>query len=109
MGCSPQSTGACQIAGMADADADNSRMHRQMKAHPRLNNCQDDRTRTGTISWLRGPAHCFWSSRALAMALLVGYFGELAGADLRLPDEPTLQIPAAGGYQLRVLSPTVLE
>src|SRR5437867_3665126 len=33
----------------------------------------------------------------------------LPAADLHLPDEPTLQLPPVGGYQLRVLSPTVLE
>src|SRR6185369_6883705 len=29
--------------------------------------------------------------------------------DLKLPDEPTLQLPRPGAFQLRVLSPTILE
>ena len=31
------------------------------------------------------------------------------GANLQLPDEPTLELPVPGAHQLRVVSPTVLE
>src|SRR4051794_8043998 len=33
----------------------------------------------------------------------------LVGANLELPDEPTLELPVPGAHQLRIISPTVLE
>ncbi len=38
-----------------------------------------------------------------------GFLFPLLAVDLPLPDEPTLELPVPGAYQLRVLTPTVLE
>src|SRR5437588_657701 len=45
---------------------------------------------------------CYWAAAWLLIC-------QAAGADLRISDDLTLNLPPVGAYQLRVITPTVLE
>jgi len=55
-------------------------------------------------------AFTHYVARLLSLfAFLSSFTFHSPAAPSRLPDEPTLELPAPGAYQLRILSPTILE